>query len=107
MNSIVQRKETFRKETDHVTRFRCAGGIGILREEVWVNARGEVVRYNLAFLLPHLLKKTMAASLGMTTPMASMKGVVQKARFKDYPSTAARFYREVASIRRRYENESI
>jgi hypothetical protein len=43
-----------RKDTDYETRFWCAGGIGILREEVWVNEKDEVVRYNLALLLPHL-----------------------------------------------------
>lgn len=107
----MQRKENSRKETDYVTRFRCAGGIGILREEVWVNARGEVVRYNLAFLLPHLLKKDNGRVLGYDNAHGVHErhdqGVVQKARFKDYPSTAARFYREVANIRRRYENKSI
>ena len=42
-----------RMDTDYGTRFRRSGGIGILREEVWVDAQEKVVRYNLAFLLPH------------------------------------------------------
>jgi hypothetical protein len=42
-----------RKDTDYETSFKCAGGIGLLREEVWVDKGGVVVRYNLAFLLPH------------------------------------------------------
>ena len=33
-----------RKDTDYETGFWCAGGVGILREEVWVDARGEVIR---------------------------------------------------------------
>jgi hypothetical protein len=48
------RKASLRKITDYESDFWCAGGTGILREEVWVNAKKEVVRYNLAFLLPHL-----------------------------------------------------
>ena len=39
-----------RKLTDYETAFRCAGGVGILREEVWVDQDGMAVRYNLAFL---------------------------------------------------------
>jgi hypothetical protein len=103
--------KTPRKDTDYVTRFRCAGGIGILREEVWVNARGGVVKYNLAFLLPHLFRKDNGRVLGYDNAHGVHerhdKGVAQKTRYKDYPSTAARFYREVASIRRSYENKSI
>jgi predicted transcriptional regulator len=40
-------KVRLRKDTDCETRFRCAGGIGILREEVWVDSRERVIRYNL------------------------------------------------------------
>ena len=85
MNSIVQRKETFRKETDHVTRFRCAGGIGILREEVWVNARGEVVRYNLAFLLPHLFKKDHGRVLGYDNAHGVHEGCRSKSTLQGLP----------------------
>lgn len=38
------RKTRLRKVFDYETRFWCAGGTGILREEVWVNAKEEVVR---------------------------------------------------------------
>jgi hypothetical protein len=52
----VGRRVHLGKKTGYETHFWCAGGIGIVREEFWVNARGAVVRYNLAFLLPHLYK---------------------------------------------------
>ena len=40
-------KQRLCKDTDYETVFRCVGGIGILREEIWVDANEEVVRYNL------------------------------------------------------------
>lgn len=58
------RRGDLRKETDYETRFRCAGGIGMLREEVWVNSKDEVVQYNLAFLLPHLSRADKGRVLG-------------------------------------------
>ena len=48
------RRARLRKKTDCRTEFWCAGGIAIVREEVWVDENDLVVRYNLAFLIPHL-----------------------------------------------------
>lgn len=53
-----------RKATDYETTFRCAGGIGILREEVWVDMREKVVRYNLAFIVPHMISMDHGRILG-------------------------------------------
>jgi hypothetical protein len=66
------RRGELRKETDYDTRFRCAGGIGILREEVWVNQKDEAVQYNLALLLPHLFRVDKAAYWATTTHTARM-----------------------------------
>jgi hypothetical protein len=41
-----------RKTTDYEAEFWYAGGIGYIREEVWVDEKDVVVRSNLAFLLP-------------------------------------------------------
>jgi hypothetical protein len=49
----VRRGANLRKEIDYETEFWCAGGISILREEVWVDDANVVIRYNLALLLPH------------------------------------------------------
>jgi hypothetical protein len=107
----VKRKASLRKDTDYVTRFRCGGGIGILREEVWVNEKNEVVKYNLAFLLPHVFAEDNGRVLGYDNAHGvherHYQGSVEITRFKDYPSTAARFYREVARIRSSYESESV
>ena len=107
----MRRKADLRKDTDYVTRFRCAGGIGILREEVWVNAKNEVVKYNLAFLLPHVFAQDNGRVLGYDNAHGvherHSEGSVEVIRFKDYPSTAARFYREVARIRSSYERKGV
>jgi hypothetical protein len=65
------RKVRLRKDTDDETVFWCAGGVRILREEVWVNEKEEVVRYNLAFLLPHIFAADNGAFLATTTLTAS------------------------------------
>ncbi len=101
-------KAALRKDTDYETRFRCAGGIGILREEVWVNGKGKVVRYNLAFLLPHLSRVDKGRVLGFDNAHGIHErhstGDVRPVQFRGYLATAKRFYREAEAIRRSYEN---
>ncbi len=95
------------KDTDYETAFWYAGGSGILREEVWANERGEVVRYNLAFLLPHLFYRDNGRVLGFDnahgTHERHFMGNAEKVEFTSYQETAARFYLEVSEIRRSYE----
>jgi hypothetical protein len=97
-----------RKETDYETRFRCAGGIGILREEVWVNGKDEVVQYNLAFLLPHLSRADKGRVLGFDNAHGTHErhymGEARTVPFRGYLATAKRFYREAEAIRRSYED---
>jgi len=96
-----------RKETDYETRFRCAGGIGILREEVWVDERGGVVRYNLAFLLPHFCGADRGRVLGFDNAHGVHErhcmGEVRPFRYRGYLATAKRFFREAEALRRSYE----
>ena len=102
------RPRDLRKVTDDEARFRCAGGIGILREEVWVNDEDEVVKYNLAFLLPHLSGVDNGRVLGFDNAHGvherHFMGEAKPVPFKGYLATAKRFYREVGTIRRSYEN---
>jgi hypothetical protein len=97
-----------RKLTDYETAFRCAGGVGILREEVWVDQDGMAVRYNLAFLLPHLSRVDKGRVLGFDNVHGvherHFMGRAEPFEFKSYASTARRFYREVEAIRRSYES---
>ncbi len=102
------RRADLRKDTDYETRFRCAGGIGILREEVWLDGKGDIVRYNLALLLPHLSKVDNGRVLGFDNAHGSHErhfyGEVRPVPFKGYLATAKRFYREAETIRRSYES---
>lgn len=103
----MARSAELRKETDYETRFRCAGGIGILREEVWVNRRGEVARYNLAFLMPHLSRVDNGRVLGFDNAHGvherHLNGTVSEVAYRGYSAVAKRFYREAQEIRRSYE----
>ena len=108
------RQTDLRKVTDYETRFQCAGGFGILREEVWVNEREEVVRYNLAFLLPHRFRRDHGRVLGFDNAhgvherhwMGEVE-TVETAHFKGYAAIARRFFRDAEEIRRSYENDSV
>lgn len=98
-----------RKDTDYETRFRCAGGIGILREEVWVDHHGTVIRYNLAFLLPHRFQADNGRILGFDNAHniheRHFMGNAKRVSFTSYATTARRFFREAESLRRTYEDE--
>jgi hypothetical protein len=104
----VGRRVRLRKDTDDENEFWCGGGVGIVREEVWVNAKGDVVRYNLAFLLPHLFGHDHGRVLGFDNAHGVHErhymGKAEPVVFKDYPATAERFYREVSEFRRSYED---
>ncbi len=100
-----------RKDTDYETGFWCAGGVGILREEVWVDRDEQVVRYNLAFLLPHVFYRDNGRVLEFDNAHGvherHFMGTVTEVEFASFAQTAKRFYREVETIRRSYEGESI
>jgi hypothetical protein len=104
----VGRKARPRKKTDDETEFWCAGGIGIVREEVWVDERDLVVRYNLAFLLPHRSGVDNGRVLGFDNAHGVHErhnmGDVRQVSFTNYAATAKRFYREVQALRRAYED---
>jgi hypothetical protein len=88
--------------------FGAPGGSAFLREEVWVNVEGEVVRYNLAFLLPHITRVDKGRILGFDNAHGvherHSNGDVRPVQFRGYLATAKRFYREVEAIRRSYED---
>ena len=100
-----------RKETDYETRFRCAGGIGILREEVWVSDRGDVAEYNLALIVPHLSSVDHGRVLGFDNAHGvherHFMGEVSGVQFHGYLATAKRFYREAEALRRSYEDKGV
>jgi len=79
-----------------------------LREEVWVDDLDVVVRYNLAFLLPHCYGTDNGRVLGFDNAHGvherHFMGKVEPFRFEGYSVTAERFYREAELIRRSYED---
>jgi hypothetical protein len=101
------RRDRLLKDTDDEARFRCGGGVGILREEVWVNEKGDVVQYNLAFLMPHLTKTDNGRVLGYDNAHGRHErhfmGQASEVEFKSYSATAKGFYREAEALRRSYE----
>jgi hypothetical protein len=103
------RKSRLRKIVDDETGFRCAGGVGILREEVWVDECEQVVRYNLAFVLPHLSSIDNGRILGFDNAHEvherHFMGQVEPVQFNGYPATARRFYGEVDALRKGYKEK--
>jgi hypothetical protein len=103
----MAKRPHLRKETDYETRFRCGGGIGILREEVWVNAHNEVVEYNRALILPFATSVDKGRVLGYDNAHGihekHSQGETHRVPFNGYRATARRFYREAEPIRRSYE----
>lgn len=105
---MVGRKIHLRKRTDDENEFWCAVGAGVLREEVWVDEDDMVIRYNLAFLLPHRFATDNGRVLGFDNAHGVHErhymGDVRPVFFTDYAATAERFYREVRELRRSYED---
>ena len=102
------RQVKLRKVTDDEARFRCAGGIGILREEIWVNSKDEVAKYNLALILPHLSSVDNGRVLGFDNAHGPHErhcnGAIEPIQFRGYLATLKRFLREADAIRRSYED---
>lgn len=103
------RKVRLRKDTDDEAVFWCAGGVGTLREEVWVNEKEEVVRYNLALVLPHIFAADNGRVLGYDNAHGvhecHFMGQVKLVAFNEYSAIAAHFYREAEALRRSYEEK--
>jgi hypothetical protein len=103
------RRSRLRKDTDDEARFWCAGGTGILREEVRVDEEDEIVLYNLAFLMPHLSAVDNGRILGFDNAHGiherHFMGNANPVEFKSYSATADRFYREVGDLRKGYEEK--
>jgi hypothetical protein len=104
------RARRLRKTTDYETAFACAGGAGILREEVWMDESDKVVRYNLAFVVPHLTLIDHGRILGYDNAHGRHErhfmGKAEAVEYKGFPETSRRFYQEVTEIRRGYESEN-
>ena len=94
------------KTVNLTARFRCAGGTGIIREEVWSDTAGAVVRYNLAFILPHVQYADHGRVLGYDNhhgyPERHYRGAVVGVPYLSYRETRTKFIAEVETMRRDY-----
>jgi len=99
----VPAKRKLRKVVDEVSPVRCVSGPGLIREEVWHDATGEVVRYNLAFINHFLTNRDSGRVLGYDNQHSHhhrhFKGTVENFAFVSYDETLDRFRDEVIVLR--------
>jgi hypothetical protein len=93
------------KVTDEVAVIRCATGDGLLREEVWKDAGGRVVRYNLAFVNSQLFSGDHGRVLGYDTAHGDahrhFAGSVAAIEAASYEEILERFIAEVNELKTR------
>jgi hypothetical protein len=93
------------KVTDETAPVRCAAGDGSIREEMWEDVDGNVVRYNLAFINFHLYSHDNGRVLGYDTAHGHLHrhfaGTVEMIESATYREIQDRFYAEVGELKRR------
>jgi hypothetical protein len=92
------------KAVDAATKVRCSAGSGVIREEVWEDESGRIVRYNLAFINHFLTVADHGRVLGYDNSHGyhhrHFKGVVEAFHFVGYEALLNRFLDEVEGLRR-------
>lgn len=80
-----------------------SGHTGIIREEVWANAKHEVVKYNLAYINFSLCQTDDGRVLGYDNAHGYHErhsmGTAEATTFSTYAEKSARFYAEVKKLR--------
>jgi len=93
-----------RKIVDIEAPVRCATGPGLLREEVWEDVTGKVVRYNLAFINHFLTSEDHGRVLGYDnshgTHHRHWKGSVEQLVYPGYEALSERFFAEVEELKK-------
>jgi hypothetical protein len=104
----VKRTARLRKVVDETTQVRCALGKGIIREEVWQDFRGVVVKYNLAFINHALCAEDNGRVLGYDNSHGDhhrhFAGAEEKFAFISYERLLERFLDEVRELRQKKES---
>jgi hypothetical protein len=98
------RKAALRKVVDETSHIRGKSGVdGILREEVFQDSSGRLVKYNLAFIHFGLCPVDNGRVLGYDNAHGIHErhwmGSSDKVDFISYENTLARFLDEVAALR--------
>ena len=92
------------KKIDDAHQIRCKSGtLGVLREEVWVDHKNSIVRYNLAFVNRSVFPKDNGRVLGYDNAHGVHErhymGIVQQVAFTSYEQTLQRFLDEVKVLK--------
>ena len=92
---------------DETTQVRCALGQGTIREEVWQDFPGVVVKYNLAFINHSLCAEDQGRVLGYDNNHGHhhrhYAGAEEKFSFVSYEKLLERFLDEVRRLREKKE----
>ena len=93
------------KVTDESAVIRCVAGDGLIREEVWKDGNGNVVRFNLTFINFHLFAGDNGRVLGYDTAHSyqhrHFAGTIEPIEPAPYSRIYRRFFREVEEMRKR------
>jgi hypothetical protein len=83
----------------------CASGQGVVREEIWEDSSGSVVRYNLAFINPFLTGVDNGRVLGYDNAHGEhhrhFYGITERISISSFEALATTFYKEVEVLRRK------
>ena len=103
-NNSMKKVELPIKVVDETTEVRCSIGQGIMREEVWQDSAGNVVKYNLAFVNRSLYAKDNGRVLGHDNSHGEhhrhYMGRVEQFTFTKYRDVLSRFFDEVRRLRK-------
>jgi hypothetical protein len=101
----VPKAESPTKVVDETTHVRCSTGEGIIREEVWQDSKGNVVKYNLAFVNQSLCAKDNGRVLGYDNNHQGhhrhYMANVTLIEFTSYEELLSRFLNEVSELKRK------
>jgi len=104
MGKPPARKRRLRKIVDEETVVSCETGVGIMREELWVDESGEIARYNLAFINHFLCNVDNGRVLGYDNRHGShhrhFKGKVEPFIYEAYDLLLERFRVEMNILRK-------
>jgi hypothetical protein len=103
-DNSVKKIELPIKVVDETTEVRCSIGQGIMREEVWQDSAGNVVKYNLAFVNHSLCAKDNGRVLGYDNSHGEhhrhYMGRAERFTFTKYRDVLSRFFDEVRKLRK-------
>jgi hypothetical protein len=101
----VPPKRKLRKVVDEEALVICASGPGLIREEVWEDETGAIVRYNLAFINHFLMPKDNGRVLGYDNAHGQHHrhffGNVESVSTTGFDEVAPTFYAELEELKRR------